>query len=137
MSSKHIPEKLRIDVAQRAGYCCEYCRRPESDSFIRYQIDHIISRKHGGLTVSENLAYACALCNGSKGSNIGTVLQNEDVFVRLFHPRKHVWHEHFNVVEGALEARSDLAAATIKVLDLNNINRILERSDLIEAGLFP
>ena len=137
MTSKYIPEKLRVEVAQRAQYCCEYCRRPESDSFIRYQVDHIISRKHGGLTISENLAYACALCNGTKGSDIGTILQDEDTFVRLFHPRKHVWREHFEVIEGALAARSDLAAATIKVLDLNNINRILERLDLIEAGLFP
>lgn len=137
MSSKHIPEKLRIDVAQRADYRCEYCRRPESDSFIRYQINHIISRKHGGLTVSENLAHACVLCNGTKGADIGTVLQDENTFVRLFHPRKHVWAEHFEVIEGTLQPRSELVAATIKVLDLNNINRILERLDLIEAGLFP
>jgi hypothetical protein len=137
VSSKYIPEKLRVEVAERAGYCCEYCRRPESDSFIRYQIDHIISRKHGGLTVSENLAYSCALCNGTKGSDIGTVLQDEDIFVRLFHPRKHVWQAHFGVVEGSLEARSQVGEATIKVLDLNNINRILERLDLIDAGLFP
>lgn len=64
-------------------------------------------------------------------------MQDEDTFIRLFHPRKHVWHEHFDVVEGALEPRSDVGAATIKVLDLNNINRILERLDLIDAGLFP
>lgn len=94
-------------------------------------------RKHGGLTVSENLAYACALCNGNKGSDIGTILQDEDVFVRLYHPRKHKWFEYFEVMEGALYPLSDLASATIKVLDLNNINRILERLDLIEAGLFP
>jgi hypothetical protein len=137
MSGKYIPDNLRLDVAQRAGYRCEYCRRPESDSFIRYQIDHIISRKHGGLTISENLAYACTLCNGSKGADIGTVLADEDIFVRLFHPRKHRWPDHFEVIEGALHPLSDLAAATIKVLDLNNINRILERLDLIEAGLFP
>jgi hypothetical protein len=57
--------------------------------------------------------------------------------IHLFNPRKHNWFEHFEVIEGAFLPKSDIAAATIKVLDLNNINRILERLDLIEAGLFP
>jgi HNH endonuclease len=137
MTGKYIPDSLRLEVATRANYCCEYCRRSERDSFIKYQIDHIISRKHGGLTISINLAYACAICNGNKGSDIGTIVHDEDTFVRLFNPRKHNWFEHFEVIEGAFLPKSDIAAATIKVLDLNNINRILERLDLIEAGLFP
>lgn len=135
--SKYIPENLRLEVAQRANYCCEYCLRSESDSFVKYQIDHIISRKHGGLTVSSNLAYACLLCNGNKGADVGTVLQDEDTFVRLFNPRKHNWNKHFELIKGVFYPKSDIATATIKVLDLNNINRILERLDLIEAGLYP
>ncbi len=135
--SKYIPEKLRAKVAERAHFRCEYCRRLESDSFIKYQIDHIISRKHGGLTVLGNLAYCCPICNSNKGSDIATILKDEDVLVGLFHPRKHNWFEHYDVSEGLLNAKTAIAEATIKVLDLNNINRILERIDLIEAGLFP
>ncbi len=41
--SKYIAEPLRIAVAKRADFRCEYCRRPEADSFIKYQIDHIIA----------------------------------------------------------------------------------------------
>ena len=58
--SKNIPETLRRTVAVRAHYKCEYCRRPEMDSFIRYQSDHIISRKHGGKTILNNLAHGPA-----------------------------------------------------------------------------
>ncbi len=135
--SRYIPDVIRQEVAERANYRCEYCLRRESDSFIRYQIDHIISRKHGGLTISENLAYSCPVCNGNKGPNVGTVLQDEEIFVRLFNPRKHNWDKHFDLAEGTFVAKSKIGEATIKVLDLNNINRILERLDLIATGLFP
>lgn len=136
-TGRYNPDVLRREVAERADYRCEYCLRREGDSFLRYQIDHIISRKHGGQTVSENLAYSCSVCNGNKGPDVGTVLEDGETFVRLFNPRKHEWSEHFALVEGAFMAKSEIGTATINVLDLNNINRILERLDLIEAGLFP
>ena len=134
--STYISENTRRLIAQRAKFRCEYCGRYESDSFIKFQIDHIISKRHGGLTVLDNLAYACYPCNHVKGSDIGTVLLDEDTFVRLFHPRKHEWLEHFELsAEGLILPKTSIAEATIKVLDLNNINHILERIDLIQAGL--
>lgn len=135
--SEYIPDLWRKEVAKRADYRCEYCRRPEADSFIKFHIDHIISLKHGGITILDNLAFSCSICNGNKGSNVGSVLQNGEVFVRLFNPRKDDWFEHFEVSEGVIYPKSEVAEATIKVLELNHLNRILERLDLIAAGLFP
>ncbi|MFN7117978.1 MAG: HNH endonuclease [Saprospiraceae bacterium] len=135
--SRYIPEFLRIEVAHLAAYRCEYCRRPEADSFIKYQIDHIISIKHGGLTVLENLAFSCPICNSNKGSDIGTILEDENQVIRLFHPRKQHWFDHFEVSEGLILPKTDVGAATIKLLNLNDVNRVLERLDLIQAGLFP
>ena len=71
--SRNIPDFLRKAVAERSENRCEYCRRLEGDSFIKFQVDHIISRKHRGQTILENLAYSCAICNGNKGSDIGTI----------------------------------------------------------------
>ncbi|WP_373511857.1 HNH endonuclease [Persicitalea sp.] len=136
-SSRYIPDALRLEVAVRADYRCEYCLRPEKASFLKFQIDHIISRKHGGLTISENLAYTCPVCNNSKGSDVGTVLEDEETFVRLYNPRKYKWQDHFEINEGAILAKSDIGSATIKILNLNDVNRILERLDLIEAGILP
>jgi HNH endonuclease len=135
--SKYIPEALRREVAIRANYRCEYCRRPEIDSFIRFQPDHIISRKHGGKTISENLAHTCPVCNNTKGSDLSTILLDEDKLIRLFHPRKDVWHEHFKVENGLILPKTEIGEGTIKLLKLNEVNRIIERLDLIEAGLFP
>ncbi len=135
--SKKIPEALRREVAIRAGYRCEYCRRPEVDSFIRYQSDHIISRKHGGRTELSNLAHTCPICNNAKGSDLATILDDEEKLIRLFHPRKDNWFDHFEVHEGEILHKTEIGEATIKLLKLNDIDRILERVDLIAAGLFP
>lgn len=116
--SKNIPETLRRTVAVRAHYKCEYCRRPEMDSFIRYQSDHIISRKHGGKTILNNLAHACPICNNAKGSDLSTILQDEGNIVRLFHPRKDDWFDHFEVENGQILSKTDIGAATIKLLNL-------------------
>jgi HNH endonuclease len=133
--SKYIPENLRIQVAILAYFRCEYCHRHEGDSFIKFQIDHIISRKHGGLTILANLAYCCPICNNNKGSDIATILQDDTHLIRLFHPRKDTWSHHFEVLEeGVFMGKTDIGNATIKILDLNNVNRILERIDLISAG---
>lgn len=45
--SRNIPEKLRYQVAAKAAFRCEYCLIPAEDSFFGFQVDHIISKKHG------------------------------------------------------------------------------------------
>ena len=135
--SKNIPQSLRNAVANRAEYRCEYCRRPEADSFIHYQSDHIISRKHGGKTTLKNLAWTCPVCNNHKGSDLVTILEDEDVVIRLFNPRKQDWAEHFEVINGEISGKTAIGEATVKLLKFNEPERILERLDLIKAGLFP
>ena len=134
--SRYVSDNLRKQVAARAKFRCEYCRLYESDGFIKFQIEHIISIKHGGLSTLENLAYACPICNSNKGSDLATILENGRI-VRIFHPRKDNWFKHFTVQSGEIIPLTNVAAATIKLLELNTINRILERIDLVEAGLFP
>jgi hypothetical protein len=48
-------------VALCAGSRCEFCLFHKQDSYQPYQLDHIISRKHPGLSLRENLAYSCIL----------------------------------------------------------------------------
>jgi 5-methylcytosine-specific restriction endonuclease McrA len=63
MSSTHVSDRLRQRVANRAEHICEYCLIEEEDAYVGLQVDHIISKKHGGKTTSQNLALACACCN--------------------------------------------------------------------------
>lgn len=49
-----IGQPLRSEVSRRAAYHCEYCLIHEDDAGFPHEIDHIISRKHGGLSDPEN-----------------------------------------------------------------------------------
>ncbi len=53
------------------------------------------------LTRWKTPAFACAHCNGAKGPNAAGFDSETDELVRLFNPRKDVWHEHF-VWDGAV-----------------------------------
>jgi HNH endonuclease len=130
--SRYITAVLKKLVAQRAEFKCEYCKLSQEDSFFTFHTDHVISMKHGGLTLADNLAYSCAFCNSCKGSDVGTVLLPEKTFIRLFNPREDVWNEHFEVINFVFYAKTIVGEATIKVLQLNHIDRIIERQLLDE-----
>ena len=132
--SRYLSESVKKLVRERANLCCEYCRQPESNSFIKFQFDHIIAIRHGGKSVLENLAFCCMICNRLKGTDLATYLLDEEKLIRLFHPRKHIWSAHFEVSEGVIYPKTDIGEATIKLLDFNEINRILERKNFMDTA---
>jgi hypothetical protein len=135
--SRYISDILRDFVANRAAYKCEYCRVDAQNYFFSFHIDHIVSIKHGGTTSPENLAYSCQICNLNEGSDIATFLANTNNPVRFYNPRTDIWNTHFSIDEtGLLEAITDIGAATIKILDLNHPESIIERQEMIRLGLF-
>ena len=133
----YLSEQLRVLVTKRANSRCEYCLVHEDDMFWRFHIDHIISQKHGGSSEENNLAYCCSVCNQHKGSNLGTYLPDSQRLIRLFSPRKDKWHLHFELSEGEIIAKTKIASATIKVLNLNDIDRIILRQSLMEDNRYP
>jgi hypothetical protein len=50
-------------IGERDGYRCSYCGRPAGDG----HVDHKNSRVNGGSNRTNNLCWACAPCNLSKG----------------------------------------------------------------------
>jgi HNH endonuclease len=131
-----ISDYLRRKVGKRAKFCCEYCLVHEHDMFWSYHIDHIISLKHGGKTELDNLAYACSLCNQFKGTDLGTYLDNSKRLIRLFNPRKDSWKSHFDIDNGVFMPKTLIAEATIKVLNLNQVDRIILRQGLNEENRY-
>jgi hypothetical protein len=110
---------------------------PESLSFASHQIDHIIAEKHGGPTDPENLALCCTLCNRHKGSDLTAIDPQTGQIVGLFNPRRQVWTEHFRLVpDGTLTGDTPEGRATIRLLQLNRLERIEERRMLATAGLW-
>lgn len=136
MSKTYIPVILRRQITEAAGNCCEYCCVPRAVAFASYHIDHIISEKQGGKTAYSNLALACRLCNLSKGSSIAAYHEYKEALIRLFNPRKDRWSAHFIMREtGIIAARTEIGQGTIKVLNLNDVNRVGARRVLIARGI--
>jgi hypothetical protein len=134
--SKNIPQHIRAAVIERANHYCEYCCIADTDSYYGFQVDHIVSRKHGGKTLLYNLAYACADCNRYKGTDLGTYIDNSLQLIRLFHPRLDNWSEHFELdSSGLITAQSNIGIATLKVLSINHPDRIIERKILWNLNL--
>jgi hypothetical protein len=124
-------------VRERAGFCCEYCRMPQSFDPVDFQIDHVIAIKHHGATVAENLALACYACNLHKGPNLAGLDQPTEEIFRLFHPRHDVWSEHFEWNGGKLVGKTEIGRVTVDVLCINLTHRQLLRNALIAEGVFP
>lgn len=135
--SQYISHALRRLVAERANQRCEYCGLFALDSFFAFHIDHIISLKHGGATSEDNLAYACQICNLNKGTDIFTFLDDPALPVRFFNPRMDIWNAHFAAdISGALLAKTSVGAATLKIFDLNHPESVIERREMVRAGMF-
>jgi 5-methylcytosine-specific restriction endonuclease McrA len=61
----------------------------------RLDVEHIIPKSQGGLTELSNLALSCHGCNLAKSDKTNAEDAVSGTLVRLFHPRRDVWHEHF------------------------------------------
>ncbi len=135
MSRTHILAELRRSVRLRAGDCCEYCLIPESMTLAAHEIDHVIAEKHGGPTDAGNLALACALCNGFKGSDLASIDAESGAIAPLFNPRRDRWTDHFRLETGRIEPLTPSGRATVRLLQLNYADRIEERELLVAAAI--
>jgi hypothetical protein len=123
-------------VRQRSGGRCEYCRLPQAESGVPFEIDHITARHHKGCTVAGNLADSRIYCNGYKGPNITGLDPLTAKLTPLFNPRRHKWSHHFRYQGGTLVGRTAIGQTTIEVLRINLPNLVVLREVLMEDGLF-
>jgi hypothetical protein len=127
-----VNRELVRKVVERAGHRCEYCLLPEGALLLPFQIDHVIAEKHGGSTVEDNLALACPHCNRFKGPNIAGIDVESGDAVRLFHPRKDIWREHFNWDGARVAGCTPIGRATVQVLAMNADDLLLIRIELLK-----
>jgi hypothetical protein len=129
-----ISQQLRREIRARAGGRCEYCLVLEEFLLAGCEVDHIVSRKHGGKTELSNLALSCARCNRAKGTDIGSIHPGSRTFVRLFDPRLDRWGEHF-VLDGVrIVGLTPSGQVTASLLRFNDNERLIERMLLQQAG---
>jgi hypothetical protein len=100
-------------------------------------VDHITSRKHGGLSDFENLAYACLRCNTWKGTDVGSFDAQSGEFASFFHPRRERWEDYFVLQGAVIEPLTTNGRATARLLRLNLDKRVIERRLLAAIGRYP
>ena len=137
MSADHIPAKLRRFVWSRADSRCEYCLAPAMLTFQPHQVDHIIAIKHGGQSDEANLALSCIICNQAKGSDLSSIDPLTQEIFALFHPRRDRWDDHFQLRDAIIIPLTARGRVTVRLLQFNTPDRIVERSWFIKAGMLP
>jgi hypothetical protein len=130
-----IPAELREFVRQRAGRRCEYCHLPDAVQLLPFHVEHIIAKQHGGSDEPENLAWACDRCNAYKGPNLTSLDPIGGELTELFHPRRDMWQEHFQLVAGEIHGLSPTGRVTVRLLQMNSRHRVELRRELQEQGL--
>jgi HNH endonuclease len=130
----YISAALRRLVTQRAREQCEYCRFPQTASLFAFEMEHIISEKHDGVTDAENLALSCPCCNRFKGTDLGSIDPETKQLTPFFNPRLQQWSDHFRLNGGTIAPLTPEGRVTAKILQFNLPERILEREQLIAIG---
>ena len=110
---------------------------PQEFDELTFEAEHVIPEKHGGLTVLENLAWACFPCNRCKGPNLTGIDPMSGQIVELFRPRRDDWHTHFRWHGPVLDGLTPTGRATIVVLRINDDDRVAIRKALIALNRFP
>ena len=129
--------ELERQVEQRADNRCEYCRMHQSLQGASFHIEHIIPKSRGGVTELSNLAWACPGCNLHKSNRIEVPEPNSGITVELFHPRNHIWQEHFTWEDYHIVGLTAIGCATIVALQSNSDRRLRIRQAEQMFGLFP
>jgi 5-methylcytosine-specific restriction endonuclease McrA len=88
MSEKRVPARLRQKIVEQARQCCEYCLSQARFATESFAVEHIKPRSRSGQTTVDNLALACAGCNGHKHAKTKALDPVSGEIVPLFHPRR-------------------------------------------------
>jgi glutaredoxin len=135
--STYVPASLRQRVIERAGDRCEYCRFPQRVALLAFEMEHIISEKHGAITALENLALACPYCNRAKGTDLGSIDPETNQLTPFFNPRTQSWQDHFVLIGATIMPLTAEGRVTVLILQFNHPDRLQERERLIAIGQYP
>jgi hypothetical protein len=84
----------------------------------------------------DNLAFACLNCNNRKQDDTTAIDPETRNRVPLYHPRQHVWTDHFQWSEDALNIipLSATGRTTVERLQINRLGAINVRRALLALG---
>ncbi len=139
MPERRVTAQQRRVVVERARCCCEYCCSQARFAMQSFSVEHVVPRSQGGKTTLGNLALSCQGCNNHKYTKTeGRDPVTGDI-VRLYHPRRQQWRNHFawdedfNLIIGL----TPTGRATVETLRLNREGLVNLRRILYAMGEHP
>jgi hypothetical protein len=137
--SVYVPIKLQRQIYARFGDRCAYCQTSEALMPVTFEFEHITPLSEGGKTVFENLCWACPTCNRSKASRQTGIDALTGELVKLFHPQRDNWTDHFKWSETgtAIEPQTPTGRVTIALLKMNRPQLINARQMWVDVGRHP
>lgn len=135
----YISEQLRRQVAERANYRCEYCHSNELVTGGPFHVEHITPEVLGGVTETDNLAYACARCNLHKGQRVRAQDPVSRRAAPLFNPRRNRWSRHFSWSSDGtrIVGRTRTGRSTLVALRMNHPTIVRARSLWVRCDIHP
>ena len=126
-------------VAERAGHRCEYCHAPEAIFNLPFEVEHIVPTSRGGPDDESNQALACRACSLYKSDQQSGIDQTTREVVRLFHPRRDRWDEHFRVEseDGVIQGLTPVGRVTVACLRMNRDVQHEARRSWMQLKLYP
>jgi hypothetical protein len=131
-----ISEEMRRLVADRANRQCEYSFINEADSGFHHQVDHVVSRKHGGMSTLENLVWLVCSAIDTRALTSHSIDSETGSVTRLLNPRQDRWSDHFRIENGWIIPTSPVGRATASLSKFNTAERIAERLQLLALGRY-
>lgn len=135
----NLSAQLRSLVAKQSQYRCAYCQSQQKVIGVALTIDHILPESLGGEDELENLCLSCWDCNLIKGNRISGIDPETSNTVRLYHPNKQKWHDHFAwSSDGAyVLGLTAVGRATLTQLKLNRPQLVESRRYWVMAEWHP
>ena len=127
----------RAEVTRRAGERREHCRLSQLGQEAAFHVDHIVPRAAGGTDAIENLALACVSCSLRKWVEPTAVDPESGEPAPLFHPRSHIWAEHFRWRGETIEALTPTGRATMAARAMNRLLILAIRREESARGRNP
>lgn len=137
--SSYIPVDLRRRVLAESQGMCAYCCSQATLMGVTFEVDHIIPESLGGETNFGNLCLTCPPCNRHKSQRLTVQDLTSGERVRLFHPHKQLWHDHFIWQESGtvLMGLTAIGRATVDALQINRPVIVHLRGYWVQLGLHP
>ena len=139
MSKTPVPAATRQLIARQFRHRCSYCQTQQGLTGAMFTLDHIVPESLGGLTVIENLCFACWDCNRIKQNRVAGTDPETGNSASLFHPQQQNWSEHFAWSNDGsrILGQTPVGRATVKTLRLNRRSPMQARRKWVEAGWHP